>query len=164
MSESGTSSVKGRIADVVCWTVQHSTEDEGKVLAALRHVTGAEAIVESRKTETHFHQPMSVIRARMKGQAALVRVLSALGPEEYLELLATIEARMDENNVFHFRLDKQSCLSDRAVLSSRLDPRARKEHDSIDVEVHPVTYPGSRRNAVKFISDMLHELGAHRQG
>lgn len=154
----------GKVTDILCWTVVHSTEDERKVAEALEHVTGPGAQVETRKAETHFHQSMKVITARLKGRRSLEMLLSVLGPEDFKELIRTEEKRIDENGVFHFRLDKQSCLTGKAILSSRLDPQQRKENDSIDVEVHSVTYPGSRKNAVKLINDLLHELDALRQG
>ncbi len=154
----------GRISDILCWTVCHATEDPAKVRDAVEFITGKDAHFGSRKTESHFHQPMEIFSARMKGKESLARVISVLSESDLEEVIRTLEERMDDDNVLHFRLDKQSCYLHSPVLSSTLDVTERKEHDSIDVEVHAITYPGSRKNAVKFINDMLHEIRSRRQG
>ncbi len=155
---------EGKITTVVCWVVCHATENEESVAAAVRYVTGEKAAFESRKAEAHFHQPMKLIYARMRGEGALERIISTLGPEDREELLRTLEERIDDSNTLHFRLDKQSCFLGSPRLSSKLDERTRREHDSIEVEVRAATYPGSRENAVKFIYGVLHDLNARGQG
>ena len=156
--------INGKISSVVCWTVCHATESGDKIREAVEFLTGKDAEFEWRKTETHFHQPMELLYARLKGRDGLERVLSEISDEGLKEIIETVEDRMDDDNVLHFRLDKQACFLHSPILSSRVVPRDRKEHDSIDVEVRAITYPGSRSNAVKFISDILHEIMLHRQG
>lgn len=153
----------GRISETVCWTVRHSTEDPEKVRLALQQLTGDSTSIEAKATETHFHHEMEILTASMKGEKEFRRIASLLRPATLEGILETLEERLDDGNVLHFRLDKQSCLSGRPVLSSDLDPTSRKEHDSIDVEVHVVTYPGKRSNAVKFIRQLLLEIKAPKK-
>lgn len=153
----------GKISDILCWTVRHSTEDQEKVRLALQNLIGEAAGIEMKATETHFHNKMEMVTASMKGEKDLGRIMAALQPSAFDGIVETLESRLDDNNVLHFRLDKQSCLDGRPALSSDLDPVSRKEHDSIDVEVHVVTYPGNRRNAVKFIRQLLLEIKAPRK-
>lgn len=149
---------KGKISDIVCWTLCYSTEDMEKVKRALRNLTGDVATIETKKADSHFHHELEIVRAIMKGERDLQRIISALPTETVERILETLDSRLDDNNILHFRLDKQSCLSGQPRLSSELDPTMRKEHDSIDAEVHVVTYPGNRKNVVKFIRQMLLEI------
>ncbi len=156
--------MNGRLSFIEFWTVCNATEDREKVMAALRMLSEAKAEVTLSTVNTHFGQPMSVVGCRFSGKNALGDLARRMGKGPVAEILATLEQRLDDDNVLHFRLDKQSCVEGQPVLSSSLTPEARKEHDSIDVKVHVETYPSSRANAVSFLSSLLDSGAGDKQG
>ncbi len=85
----------------------HATEEEERVATALRTVA-ADAELRREALEGHFGNPLVVLTARVDGasavRAAWRRIATALGPDEVLRDLSN---RIDEDLVYHLRLDKQ---------------------------------------------------------
>ncbi|MCL5678129.1 MAG: hypothetical protein M1442_02515 [Candidatus Thermoplasmatota archaeon] len=145
----------GKVGEIRCWAICHSTEDEHKVEMALRNVVGSEAMIEHVRTETHFGQPMSIISCRLSGGKKFSEILSRFSAEDIETLLGQLEERLDSDNTFHIRLDKQQTYEGELKLSSSLDPVARKRRDSVDLDIHFTTYPSRRENAIRFIESLL---------
>ena len=88
-------------------TFCHATEDEDKVVAALRTVL-PNAEVRSDVLEGHFGNLLVALIARTEKasdiEAIWRRIVDALGKDETLR---DLESRIDSDGVYHLRLDKQ---------------------------------------------------------
>jgi len=108
----------------------HATEDEEKVVAALRAVLpNAEAQRET--LEGHFGNPLVALTVRTEAAAdikeAWRRIVDALGRDD---VLAGLEARIDDDAVYHLRIDKQSAYQgviEKAGSGDAIDLRAKVE-------------------------------------
>ncbi|HEV8595029.1 MAG TPA: RNA-binding domain-containing protein, partial [Thermoplasmata archaeon] len=85
----------------------HATEDEEKVVAAMRTVM-ADGDLRRDVLEGHFRNPLVALTVRTEKAAEVRefgrRLLAAMGKEQVLDDLA---ARIDEDSVYHLRVDKQ---------------------------------------------------------
>ena len=111
----------------------HATEDEEKVVAAMRTVL-PEGEIRREKLGGHFGNPIVSLVARTERAADIRavwgRLAHALGRDE---ILRGVAARLDEDAVFHMRLDKQR------AFGGELTPAA--EGDVIDVRAKVAAYP-----------------------
>jgi RNA binding exosome subunit len=151
---------EGKIGEIRCWAICHSTEDEHKVESALRNVIGTDVTLEHNRTETHFGQPMLIISGRAKGGKKFSDIVNRISPEDIEAILGQLEERLDSDNTLHIRLDKQQAYGGVLKLSSDLDPPTRKRRDSIDIDIHITTYPSRRENAIRFIDSLLRKSDA----
>jgi RNA binding exosome subunit len=99
--------------DVSCFA--HATEDEGRVLEAVRHVLPL-AFVESvsfakTKTQGHHGNPIGVFEAKIKDKetvrAVVENMAANLAPLDKETLLNEVERHVEKGN-FYVRLDKQA--------------------------------------------------------
>ncbi len=102
-------------------TFCHATEEEARVLAAMRLIL-PEAEPARQALEGQFGYPLVILTARAE-TATLVRVLwqrvlAALGKEE---VLRGLEDRLDAHGVYHLRLDKQKAYLGRIELTASAD-------------------------------------------
>jgi len=125
----------------------HATEDEEKVLAAL-HTVLPEGEVRRDALEGHFGNPLVVLAARTETspgtKSAWRRIAEALGPKEILQ---DVEARIDEDLVYHLRLDKQ-----RACLGAI---HRAGGADVIDVKAKVATFPRKRELAIQALRESV---------
>jgi len=102
-------------------TFCYATEEEERVLAALRTVTPE--IEPRRETrEGYFGNPLVVLTARAEDaptqRAVWARIVAALGTDE---ILRGIEDRLDEDGIYYLRFDKQSAYLGRIETAKRPD-------------------------------------------
>ncbi len=116
-------------------TYCQATEDEPGVEAALELAVPGAATTVHRLTG-QYGNPVAILSRRLDSSEALRAawarwlasgVVPALRPE--------IDARVDEDAVLHFRLDKQEAAQGRLVLL--------REGDAIDVQVKVKAYPAT---------------------
>jgi RNA binding exosome subunit len=114
-------------------TYRHATEEEARVEAAL-----AFAAPEGESTrevlEGHFGNALVRLTRRMEDSKSIRAVWerwSAAGL--WTSLRSEVDARVDEDGILHFRLDKQAAFQ--GTLGLAHDP------DTIDVQVKLVAYP-----------------------
>lgn len=85
----------------------HATEEEDRVLAALRTVM-PEVEPTREALAGHFGNPVLVLTSRAEDapsqRAAWARIVAALGRDE---IVRALEMRLDKDGVYHLRLDKQ---------------------------------------------------------
>lgn len=127
----------------------HATEDEEKVVAAIRTLL-PEGEVRREKLEGHFGNPLVSLAVRADSAAAMKdfwrRIAAALGKEE---LARELESRIDEDTVFHLRVDKQEAFTGRI---------ARPVGDVIDVRAKVAAYPRKPEVATKVVREFLEAL------
>ena len=126
----------------------HATEDEEKVVAAIRTLL-PEGEVRREKFEGHFGNPLVSLAVRADSAAAMKgfwRRIAALGKEE---LARELESRIDEDTVFHLRVDKQEAYLGRI---------ARPAGDVIDVRAKVAAYPKKPDVAARIVREFLEAL------
>ncbi len=128
----------------------HATEDEDKVVAAMRTVM-PEGELRREVLVGHFGNPLVALSVRTE-KAAEVRefwrhLVAARGKAE---VFRDLETRIDEDGVYHLRIDKQ-----RAYLG-------KIEHassaDVIDVRAKVAAFPNKREIAVRVAREFLEAL------
>lgn len=120
-------------------TYCHATEDEGRVEAALAFAF-PEGSSSREPLQGHFGNPLVRLTRRIEDRPS-IRALwakwSAAGLPDRIR--DDIAARVDEDGVLHFRLDKQAAFRERLELA--------KEADAIDVRVKLIAYPAKPEEA-----------------
>lgn len=126
-----------------------ATEDEEKVLEALGIFAPRDGI-SSVKVRGHFGNEIKILEANLNRRESreFFRILKQQLPTSDLaRLQREKEARLDEENQFHFRLDKQAAYRGRVCLT--------ESKDAIDVSVAVETYPARREEAIRIMGDLL---------
>ncbi len=130
----------------------HATEDEEKVLAAIRTVL-PEGDVQRDALEGHHGNPLVALAVRIDTAARMKdawrRIVTGLGTEE---ALASLEDRMDDDGVYHLRLDKQ------AAFLGRIARPESPANDVIDLRAKVAAFPQKREIAVKVAREFLEAL------
>lgn len=131
----------------------HPTEDEERVMQAVRTVAGLDAEAFRAATAT------TVLEAHHGGRVLLVETVlrrardvrsfldRSIVPADAVRLAAEAAERTDEDGVFHFRLDKQ------AACAGRLE--TTQGEDAIKVRLKPEVHPGGRPQAVRAMQEAL---------
>ena len=129
----------------------HATEDEAKVLEALRNVAPLdhieEAEVEVEEYEGHYGNPIKVYTFKLRGQAArrvAQEIISKMSSLDRSQVASSLEERVDRSGTLHIRLSKQEALQGRVIL-----------YESDDVIKVEIGYTGGRRRAVEEYREML---------
>lgn len=114
-------------------TYSHATEDEARVDTALAFaLPGTESVREV--LEGHFGNVLVRLTRRIEDAKSIRAVWerwSVGGISESLQ--SEVDARVDEDGVLHFRLDKQAAFQERWALA--------QDSDAIDVRLKLVAYP-----------------------
>lgn len=134
-------------------TYSHATEDLPKVKEALsfiigRNKKGANEIGE-RKLLGYFGNPIILLELRLKDKKGILafwkRILSIPPIKELL--LQELEQRVDKENNFYIRFDKQAAFN-KEIKIARGD-------DTIRVRAKIIVYPSSRTRAIEEIHNFL---------
>jgi RNA binding exosome subunit len=126
-----------------------ATEDEEKVSEALGLFAPRDGI-SSIKVRGHFGNEIKILEAGLnrKESREFIRILKQQLPASDLaKLRREREARLDEANQFHFRLDKQAAYLGQVCLT--------ESKDAIDVSAAVETYPARREEALRIMENLL---------
>ena len=117
----------------------HSTEEESRVETALAFAC-PEGKSDREALEGHFGNALIRLTRRV-GEGKSIRALWDRWSEAGLprSLAGEMDARVDEEGILHFRLDKQAAFEERLALA--------KDPDAIDVRVKLMAYPAKREEA-----------------
>ncbi len=130
-------------------TYCHATEDEERVAAALLFAI-PEGETSREELQGHFGNPLVRLIRRVEKRPAIRAVWkhwSASGVPP--SIARDVEARVDEDGVLHFRLDKQSADRERLELA--------KDSDPIDVRLKLIAYPAKPAEARRVAHSILAE-------
>ncbi|MGZ7112376.1 MAG: RNA-binding domain-containing protein [Halobacteriota archaeon] len=135
---------KKLVHSIVASTLVHATEEEGRVLAALRVIVPSEVRIDKQRATGHFGNPVIILRARMEHAQAIRRTLDMINEkllESDLEHLKDNASRyLDDNGNLFIRFDKQQAA--RGLLRlGRKDP--------ILVKLKLAAYPARRETALE---------------
>jgi hypothetical protein len=126
-----------------------ATEDEGRVREALSIFVPLDRI-SSLTAEGHFGNEIKIMEASLRkkeGQAFFQILREQLSPEDQLRLRREMPDRLEGDNHFHLRLDKQAAY--KGLL------RLTDSKDAIDVCALVKTYPARRESALKVLSELI---------
>jgi RNA binding exosome subunit len=126
-----------------------ATEDEAKVIAAIKFVSGSDDITVTKSFGFHGN-PIMILETEIKLKKRIDSVFLNLGHQYLQELRDTLESRLDDEGNFFFRLDKQAAFEGRIVLTAH--------DDVIAVKGKVKAYPNNRENAIKTSVDYLDHL------
>ncbi len=131
-------------------TYCHATEDEDRVTRALDSACGSGET--SREVlEGHFGNPLARLTRRVvdgKAIRALWERWSAAGLFDVIG--RDLEARVDEDGILHFRIDKQAAFQERIALAT--------DADAIDVRVKLMAFPAKPEEARRVARSILSEV------
>ncbi|MCK5024700.1 MAG: hypothetical protein KAR56_03695 [Thermoplasmata archaeon] len=125
--------------------IAQATEMEERVEAAMLYVSGMEEVPATR-IEGHFSNPLTIFEVELTKTRDVKKFLQILKDAGMLIILMKkIEMRLDENCVFHFRLDKQKAYAEELALAD--------SKDIIDVSMKVAAYPARRDIAKEALLD-----------
>jgi len=128
-------------------TYRHATEDEGRVGRALDFAVPGEAPARE-ALQGHFGNELVRLTRRLEENPSIRTAWERWTAAGLLEALATeADARVDEEGILHFRLDKQAAFEERWSLA--------KDSDTIDVRVKLVAYPAKPAEARRVAKSIL---------
>ncbi|MEM2874547.1 MAG: RNA-binding domain-containing protein [Candidatus Hadarchaeales archaeon] len=128
----------------------HATEDEEKVLRALRAIVPVDVEVRRTRAEGHHGNPIIVMNAGIREKATLSEVWKKIvGCGE--QILPRLDERVDEHRQLHLRFDKQAAFRGQLSLT--------RGSDAIHLRLKINAFPPRRENAIRFIKDALKRGG-----
>lgn len=127
----------------------YATEDREKVIQAVKN-SGIEGQMRSDIAEGAYGDSIEIMELRSTKESVIKSLFRAMKKEDIREILRTLEDRIDDENILHFRLDKQSMFENDMQLSHG--------GDVIAVEIKIESYPSSREAAIKIMREYLEDL------
>lgn len=130
-------------------TYCHATEEERRVDQALAFAC-PNGTTSRERLDGHFGNPLVRLARRLESSKEIRATwdhwsTSGLPPQ----LNESVNARVDEDGVFHFRLDKQAAFQGRLALA--------KDADTIDVRLKLLAYPAKPDRARRVARSILGE-------
>lgn len=138
--------------------IAHSTEDRSRVLKSLEFFLSSfsngkntDDLVEALDVEGHYGNSITIFSAqitRKSDSKALANFIRAnMSDEDVLRLRDEMPDRLDDEQIFHIRVDKQAAFQERVILTSSAD--------SITVKVKIATYPKDRQKAGLIVEELF---------
>lgn len=127
-----------------------ATEDPNKVREALINLLGRDDIGKWDVSDSQgvHGNPIRLILIDIGKQREIREVLDRFMKMDFwVEALETMEERLDEDNVFHLRVDKGSAYLD--------DIRLWSSGGSVQIRLKLATYPSSREGSLDILREML---------
>ena len=133
----------------------HATEDEVKVVQALKFASGLEDITRD-VTEGYHGNPIIILEAFVKEKRRSKDLFSRLKEAELQEVLDSLDNRMDDECNLYLRLDKQEAYLGNLKMTT--------SDDAIAVRAKVESYPKKRETAMKSATDLLETLVQSKKG
>ncbi len=124
----------------------YATEDEAKVKEGLVNVSGIDEPRVIRSTGHHGNL-LLIMEAEVVRNRDIIAFFSRLSAEDLASLYSMMEKRLDDQNGFHLRIDKQKAYQGEVILTTG--------KDVINVSGKVASYPKSREGALEALSAFL---------
>ena len=121
----------------------HATEDEKKVLGALKNLTDAK--FEKNNVVGHYGNPIKIYKVKITRKKDINDFLTLFNKIDK-NILEPIEERIDEKGRFYLRLDKQSLYSGKFVIDNEGD---------VHIIIKIVSYPLRREKVIENAKKIL---------
>ncbi len=127
-------------------TFVHATEDEEKVVQAMRFVSGLEEF-ERDVTEGHHGNKIVIMEGALREKKAARQFFRTLDLKDVQTLIDTLEMRLDDDCFLFARLDKQQAFLGVKALTTT--------DDAIAIRAKVESYPKKRENAMRSAQEFL---------
>ncbi|NLL95196.1 MAG: hypothetical protein GX224_05545 [Thermoplasmatales archaeon] len=127
----------------------HATEDPETVRGLLTELTGVEE-VDVETAEGHHGNPILIMEATLWNSGKINAMYESLGLDILRRASSETEDRLDEDLVFHLRLDKQELAMGNRMLSAG--------GDTVTVLGKVIAHPAKREVALANLSDFLEKV------
>ena len=132
-------------------TLAHATEDEQKVLKALRVLLPGEVEVRTGKLKGHYGNPIFTFTVSIKQRKLVrelwVRMTTKLSDGELNMLSRLLPERVDEKCHLHLRFDKQLAYEGELAFTDG--------GDAIHVQLKVAAYPAKREVATRLVQELI---------
>jgi len=139
-----------KIEKIVVSAVIHSTENQEKVLKALKSIFPFEPKFEIRNVRGHYGNPIAYVESRISDKKKVEELwnflMNKLGNQRNI-LVDTADRRLDEDNFFHIRIDKQKAYTGLLELT--------EGSDAIVLKAKIVSFPSRRENILKNFKKLI---------
>jgi RNA binding exosome subunit len=145
------------IHHIILRVIAHATEDVSRVREALDlFLSGAgvregSELIEELQAEGHHGNPITILSVQLKRKADCLNfarfVRERLSEEDVAKLREEMPERLDENQVFHLRFDKQAAYLQQVRLTN--------SSDAITAKIKIETYPKSREKAGAIVEELF---------
>jgi len=151
------------IHNIILRVNAHSTEDQFRVRSALDFFLlnsaskskiideNTDNIVEITNVNGYYQNPITTLSAQITRKQDCLAFASFIRenmhPEDVKLLRSEMSDRLDDEQLFHFRLDKQAAYMNKVKLSS--------SSDAIIVKAKITTYPKNRKQAGKIVEELF---------
>ncbi len=145
------------IHHIILRVIAHATEDISRVHTALDFfLSGAgireeSKLVEEIQAEGHHGNPITILSVQLKKKADCLGfahfVREKFSDEDVARLREEMPERLDDNQVFHLRFDKQAAYLQQVKLTN--------SSDAITAKVKIETYPKNREKAGAIVEELF---------
>ena len=133
----------------------HATEDEAKVVQALKFASGADELTRE-VTEGYHGNPIVILEVFIKEKRRSKDFFSKMDVDTLQEIAATLERRMDEDCNLYIRIDKQEAFLGNLKMTT--------SDDAIAVRAKIESYPKKLETAMKSVTEFLETLIQSKKG
>jgi RNA binding exosome subunit len=145
------------IHHIILRVIAHATEDVSRVREALDFfLSGAGVreggkLIEELQAEGHHGNPITILSVQLKKKADCLNfarfVREKFSEEDVAKLREEMPERLDDDQVFHLRFDKQAAYLQQVRLTS--------SSDAITAKVKIETYPKNREKAGVIVEELF---------
>jgi RNA binding exosome subunit len=131
-------------------TLVQATEDREKVILAVQDLLGSDKVgeIEFFPSEGVYGNPIELMIVTIKKQREIKEVLNRWKDLVFWKkALGSMEDRLDEDNTFHVRVDKDSAFDGK--------PEIWTSGSSIQIRLKVATFPASREGSLKILEALL---------
>ncbi len=145
------------IHHIILRVIAHATEDISRVRAALDFfLSGAgireeSKLIEELRAEGHHGNPITILSIQLKRKADCLNfarfVRERFSEEDVARLREEMPEKLDDDQVFHLRFDKQAAYLQQVKLTN--------SSDAITAKVKIETYPKNREKAGAIVEELF---------
>jgi len=145
------------IHHIILRVIAHATEDVSRVRAALDFflssagVREGSKLIEELQAEGHHGNPITILSVQLKRKADCLNFASfvreSFSEEDVAKLREEMPERLDDDQVFHLRFDKQAAYLQQVRLTD--------SSDTITAKVKIETYPKNREKAGAIVEELF---------
>ncbi len=133
----------------------HATEDEAKVVQALKFVSGSDE--QTREVTEGYHgNPIIILEVFLKEKRRSKDFFSRLSADDLQEIADSLDRRMDDDCNLFLRLDKQEAYLGNLKMTT--------SDDAIAIRAKVESYPKKLENAKKSASEFFASLIQSNKG
>ncbi|AKJ37464.1 MULTISPECIES: RNA-binding protein [Methanosarcina] len=145
------------IHHIILRVIAHATEDVSRVCEALDFflsgagVRDGSKLIEEFQAEGHHGNPITILSVQLKRKADCLSfarfVRENFSEEDIAKLREEMPERLDDDQVFHLRFDKQAAYLQQVKLTN--------SSDAITAKVKIETYPKNREKAGAIVEELF---------